>query len=96
MAAGFVIVQIKVTNPDVYDTYRAGVAESLVPFGGTFLVRGGPQDILEGTWLPRTVVLRFPSVDAAKAWHASDGYASLKALRQSASVGKMVVVEGVE
>jgi len=34
-------------------------------------------------------------MDQAKAWHASAEYEGPKALRQSASKGNMIVVEGV-
>ena len=58
-------------------------------------MRGGPAENLEGDWEPkRVVVLRFESVDAAKTWWNSPEYAPAKAMRQRASNGKMIVVEG--
>ncbi len=93
--AAYIIAEIEVNDPDTYDTYRQQVPETLKPYGGEFVVRGGAMEVLEGEWeMPRCVVLRFPDVESAKAWHASDAYAGPKAIRRSASRGNMIVVEG--
>ncbi len=94
--AAYIIVQIEVTDPEAFATYRQQVPAVIEQFGGEYVVRGGDQEVLEGEWpRPRTVVLKFPSMDQAKAWHASAAYEGPKALRQSASKGSMIVVEGV-
>ncbi len=93
--AAYIIVQIEVQDPDVYEEYKKQVVPTTVEYGGEYLVRGGAQDVLEGEWnWPRTVVIRFPSMEKAKAWHSCAAYEGPKALRQSASVGNMIVVEG--
>ena len=92
----FIIVQVDVTDPEAFATYRDQVPPTLEPFGGKYMVRGGEQDVLEGDWAAaRTVVLKFPSVERAKAWHASDIYEGPKALRQSAAKTNMLVIEGL-
>ncbi len=94
--AAFIIVQVDVTDPETFATYRDQVPPTLEAHGGEFLVRGGEQDVLEGEWAaPRTVILKFPSMEQAKAWHASPKYEGPKALRQSAANTNMVVVEGL-
>ena len=94
--AAYIIVQIEVTDPETFETYRQQVPAIIERHGGEYLVRGGAMEVLEGDWpLPRVVVLKFPSMDQAKAWHASAEYEGPKALRQSASKGNMIVVEGV-
>jgi uncharacterized protein (DUF1330 family) len=91
----YVIVDVKITDPARYENYKKLTPGSLLPFDGKFIVRGGQAETLEGTWQPgRVVVLEFPSLEKAKAWWASDGYAPAKALRQSASITQMIVVEG--
>jgi len=93
--AGYIIVQIDVTDPEVYEEYKAQVPAATEKYGGEYLVRGGEMEILEGEWeLPRVVVIRFPSVADAKAWHNSVEYEGPKALRQASSRGNMIVVEG--
>ena len=90
----YVIVDVIVTDPIKYDDYKKLTPGSLIPFEGRFMVRGGNSETLEGSWQPgRLVVIEFPSMEKAKSWWASDGYAPAKALRQSASITKMIVVE---
>lgn len=92
----YVIVEIKITDPARYEDYKKLTPASLVPYEGKFIVRGGTTETLEGDWNPgRIVVLEFPNLEKAKAWWSSAGYAPAKAIRQSASVTRMIVVEGV-
>ncbi len=94
--SAYVIVQIEVTDPETFEAYRAQVPPTLETYGGEYVVRGGEQEVLEGDWpYPRTVVLKFPSVEQAKAWHASAEYEGPKALRLSATKGNMLVVDGL-
>lgn len=94
--AAYIIVQLDVTDPEAFEVYRDQVPPTLELFGGEYIVRGGEQEILEGEWAyPRCVVLKFPSIEQAKGWHASAEYEGPKALRLAASKGNMIVVEGV-
>ncbi|HEY8512759.1 MAG TPA: DUF1330 domain-containing protein [Cyclobacteriaceae bacterium] len=93
----YVIVDVTITDPSRYEQYKKLTPGSLEPFGGKFIVRGGNAERLEGDWQPgRIVVLEFPSYEKAKEWWSSEQYAPAKALRQSAAVTQMIVVEGVE
>jgi len=94
--AGYLIVQIDVEDADTYEEYKVQVPPIIEKFGGEYLVRGGAMEVVEGEWTwPRLVVVRFPSVDQAKAFHSSVDYEGVKALRQSASKGNAVIVEGI-
>jgi len=44
----------------------------------------------------RVVILEFPSYERAKEWWNSEMYRLPKALRQSASEGSFVLVDGVQ
>ena len=93
----YVIVDVAISDPARYEDYKKLTPGSLVPYEGKFIVRGGQSETLEGTWQPgRIVVLEFPSMEQAKAWWSSEGYAPAKAIRQSASVTQMIVVEGAQ
>ena len=51
---------------------------------------------LEGGWQPkRVVVLEFADLERARGWWSSEIYEAPKKLRQSASITKMIFVEGV-
>ena len=96
MAAGYVIAQIDVTDPETYKGYIALVGPTIEKFGGEFLVRGGKSESHEGT--PpgdRNVVIRFPSYQAARDWYHSEDYAPARKVRMSASTSVQTIVEGV-
>lgn len=91
----YIIVDVRITDPERYEEYKKLTPGSLVPYEGKFLVRGGATETLEGTWGPgRIVVLEFPTIEKAKSWWSSDEYAAAKALRKSASTTQMILVEG--
>jgi uncharacterized protein (DUF1330 family) len=93
--AAYVIGEIEVTDPVLYEEYRKQVPAVLARYGGRFIVRGGRVESLEGGWLPkRFVALEFPSMEQALKWYRSEEYAPLIRLRQKASRGKLIVVEG--
>ncbi|HLI10058.1 MAG TPA: DUF1330 domain-containing protein [Alphaproteobacteria bacterium] len=93
--AAYVIADVKVKNQETYDTYRKQVLATVEKYGGRFAVRGGAVEPLEGGWKPeRIVVLEFPDAKAAKAWYGSKEYSPLIRLRQSASEGRIILVEG--
>jgi len=93
--AAFVIGEIDVTDQATYDDYRKQVLATVQKYGGRFVVRGGPIEALEGGWNPkRIVVLEFPSMDAVRKWYRSAEYAPLITLRQKASRGRLIAVEG--
>lgn len=96
MPLGYVVAQINVTDPAAYPAYVAKVMPSIEHYGGAFLVRGGQSVSHEGA--PpgdRTVVIQFPSYEAATNWYHSDEYAEAKAMRQAASTSVQTIVEGV-
>ena len=93
--SAYVIGEIDVTDPAAYDDYRKQVLATIEKYGGRFAVRGGAVEPLEGGWNPkRIVVVQFPSIDQARKWYHSPEYAPLIKLRQKASKGKLVLVEG--
>jgi uncharacterized protein (DUF1330 family) len=76
--------------------YRERNTDVVAAHGGRFVARGGPHELLEGEWNPkRLVIIEFPDMAAARAWHESDAYAPLRELRQGASTTDIVVVDGV-
>jgi uncharacterized protein (DUF1330 family) len=93
----YIIAEISIHNPLEYEDYKKLTPQSLKPFDGKFIVRGGKAEILEGEWKPeRIVTIEFPTLEKAKAWWNSEGYAPAKALRQRTSYTKMILVPGVE
>lgn len=93
----YVIVDVDVHDPVLYEEYRKLTPASLIPFEGKFVVRGGATVTLEGDWDPkRIVILEFPSRELALAWWNSDDYTRAREIRQRAAYTKMLIVDGVE
>lgn len=91
----YVLVDMDVSDPDRYAEYRAAAAPTVAGFGGRYLVRGPQPVALEGEWpVNRIVILEFPSVEQARAWYASAGYAEAKRKRQGAATARMLLLEG--
>ena len=94
--AAYVIVEVEITDPQLYAEYGKGVPGTVAAFGGKYLVRGGKSESKEGGWAPkRVVVLEFPSMERARSWYDSAEYKPLLAIRSKATKSKMVFVEGV-
>jgi uncharacterized protein (DUF1330 family) len=94
--AAYVIGEIEVTDPKAYEEYRRQVDAVNTKYGGRFLARGGKLEVLEGGGsAKRMVVLEFPSMEQLLKWYRSPEYAPLIKLRQKASKGRLVAIEGV-
>ncbi|HSW03321.1 DUF1330 domain-containing protein [Aquabacterium sp.] len=88
---------IEVTDPETYEEYRRQVPAVIAAYGGRYLVRGGATTVLEGEGAApgRQVILEFPDMASLKAFYHSPEYAKLIPLRQRASTGRLVAIEGV-
>jgi uncharacterized protein (DUF1330 family) len=59
------------------------------------LVASEAVQILEGTWpANRTVVLEFPSTDAANAWYESPNYRAIVQHRFNAATTNLILADG--
>lgn len=96
MLKGYWIAHGRVDDPAKYDLYRAANAAPLAEYGGRFIVRGGTQEVVEGTVKPRTVVIEFPSYQAAIDCYHSDGYQAAMKLRQGIAESDLLIVEGYD
>jgi uncharacterized protein (DUF1330 family) len=97
MPKAYVLCDIAVTDPEAYEGYKALAAPAVAAYGGSYVVRGGTAEVLEGDGpLNRVVVLEFPDADAARTWYDSPEYRAARAARAGAATARFVVVEGVE
>lgn len=94
--SAYVIAEIDITDPAAYEDYRKQVPGVIAKYGGRYVVRGGKVESLEGGWSPKRIaVVEFPSMEQALKFYRSPEYAPLIAIRQKASRGKLVIVEGI-
>jgi uncharacterized protein (DUF1330 family) len=94
--AAYIHADIEVTDPAAYEEYRREVPAMIAAHGGRYLVRGGAATLLEGDTPPRRqVILEFPDMASLKAFYTSPDYQRLIKIRQKASHGTLVAMEGV-
>ncbi|MBI4490316.1 MAG: DUF1330 domain-containing protein [Deltaproteobacteria bacterium] len=92
----YVIAEIDVTDPKGYEEYRRLGPPTVAAYGGKFVVRGGKVEVLEGTWVPkRLVVLEFETMKRAKEWWSSQEYSVAKQVRHKTALTNMIVAEGL-
>jgi uncharacterized protein (DUF1330 family) len=96
MAKGYWIAHVDVSDPQAYKAYVAANAVPFAKYGARFLVRGGRYEAQEGTTRARQVVIEFKDYETALACYRSPEYQAAKALRETASLGDVVVVEGYD
>ena len=75
--------------------YVEGSDETLAPFGGRFIIHGGPVTELEGTWTGDLIVIEFPDRAAAEGWYDSPAYKAIVPLRTGYSNGVAILIDGV-
>ena len=95
--AVYVIIDIKVTDPDAYAEYVAKMPAVIMKHGGRYLARGGKITPMGDNWDPeRIILLEFPSFEHVKNWMLSPEHTQLTPLRQKSTIGRAIIVEGCE
>ena len=94
---GYWIGHIDVTNPERYRDYIAANGAPLERYGARFLVRNGTCEVPEGGLAGRRhVVIEFDSYAIAKACYESPEYQAAVRIREVASTGDLVIIEGYD
>jgi uncharacterized protein (DUF1330 family) len=96
MPKAYWVARIDVTDPEAYKQYVAANAAAFSKYGAKFLVRGGKAETREGSARARNVVLEFKDYETAKACYDSPEYRAAMKLRENASSGDLVIVEGYD
>jgi uncharacterized protein (DUF1330 family) len=97
MAKGYWITTYRsISHPDALAAYARIAGPALENQGGRFVVRGLPFKTMEQGLMQRTVIIEFPSVEAAAAAYDSPAYReALAVLGTNAAERDMRIVEGV-
>lgn len=92
----YVVLQAKVHDPETYRKYGQLTPALIERYGGRFLTRGGTITTQEGEpFTDRMVLLEFPSKAKFDAFYSDPDYAEAMKFRHAASVGSVLVQEGV-
>ena len=83
--SAYLILRFEITDPEQYAEYRSKAGAMLIAAGAQVHVASDDPQVLEGDPPGMTVVLGFASDREAIAFYNSPDYASLKALRLSAT-----------
>lgn len=91
--SAFVLVEVNIQDPLVYEEYKKLTPSSVEAYGGKFVIRGNPVQVMEGSWnYDRLVLLEFPSKEIALEWYNSKEYQKAKKIREKASSANFFIV----
>lgn len=94
--SAYFVVQYVVKDPDLYREYQGGAGPTIAAFGGELVAFDAAAETIEGTPPgPQTVIIRFESTEAAKAWYNSDEYQAVVGKRLAATEGFAVISQSM-
>src|SRR5438445_11389270 len=85
-----------IKNPDALAAYAKLGGPAIQAAGGRFLARGMPAKVYEAGVKERTVLIEFPSVEAAIACHDGAPYQAALKLFNNAAEREIRIVEAVD
>ena len=90
--AAYFIAQYEVKNPTLYAEYQQGAGPTLAAHGAELVAFDVAAETMEGSAPgPQTVVIKFESTEAAKAWYNSAEYQAVVGKRLEATSGYAVI-----
>jgi uncharacterized protein (DUF1330 family) len=93
----YVISEVEVLDPALVDTYRSLAQATIEQYGGRYLVRGGPVELIEGERnnARQYIIVEFPTMERAREWYQSPEYAEALKVRAKALTRTLVFLEGI-
>jgi len=92
--SSYIVAQIEIIDREEYTKYESGFMQIFAKYQGKVLAADEQPQLLEGAWpYTRTVLLEFPSSQAALEWYQSDEYQALAKHRFSSSAANITIVK---
>lgn len=91
----YVVGNFRITDPESYAAYPPLVRPMLAAHGARVIAVDRESEVLEGEPAHNTVVIRFPSREAARAFYDSPEYLEIVRLRTDNSDGFLVLIDAV-
>jgi uncharacterized protein (DUF1330 family) len=96
MSAFWISIYREIIDEAKVAAYAELAGPALLDAGGTYMVRGLPEETYESGESTRTVIVKFESVEAARAAHESPAYQEALAALEGGAVRDMRIVRGVD
>ena len=94
--SAYFIAQYVVNDPKLYREYQIAAAPTIRAAGGEVVAFDVAAETIEGKPPgPHTVILKFESTDAAKAWYESTAYQAAVGKRLAATEGFAVISQSM-
>jgi uncharacterized protein (DUF1330 family) len=93
---GYLVAHVDVTDAEGHKAYAAATIAPFVEYGVRYIVRGGKREMPEGRVRANTLLIEFPSFDAALACYRSPGYQAALKLREGKAIADLVLAEGYD
>src|SRR5262245_39810380 len=94
--AAYFIAQYVVNDSKLYREYQAAAAPTIQAAGGEVVAFDVAAETIEGTPPgPQTVILKFESTEAAKAWYQSPAYQAVVGKRLAATKGFAIIAQSM-
>lgn len=94
MSAYWISTYVEVTDEQKLAAYAQLAGPALTAAGGRFLARGNPVKVYEAGRETRSVLVEFPTVEAAVEAHESDAYQEALAALDGGAVRDLRIVPG--
>ena len=92
----YFVIDAQIKDAERIKPYQLAVEKTYTAFGGRRIVAAGQVDVLEGDGpCGIIVILQFPSMAQAHAWHDSPQYQAILGHRLAAAESHAYLVEGV-
>ena len=94
--AAYFVAQLVVNDPKLYREYQVGAGPTIRARGGEVVAYDAAAETLEGKPPgPQTVIVKFESKEAAKAWYESPAYQAVVGKRLAATKGFAVISQSM-
>ena len=92
----YFIAQYVVNDPKLYREYQQGAAATIQASGGEVISFDVASETIEGKPPgPQTVIVKFASTEAAKAWYRSPAYQAVVGKRLASTTGFSVLSQSM-
>ena len=95
MSAYWIAIYHDMQNPENIKKYAEKASPAIKKYNGVILARGGKVKTIEGNPSPRTVLIKFPSMDAAVECYNSPEYQEAMKIGNGEFNRHIQIVDGI-